>query len=1515
MSEEFDMSVFTPELTAQADKDVESGMAAVTQSLNDPNVQIAKTTSPEVAAWADKTYVNGVAQNKVLPAHAETWQVILPHAQELTGLGSSDVESYKRFAQAADTDDEELYKATEANFGEEQKRFKARIAQFDDTPSADAINMMAPALQLMPAIKEIVEKSYVGRTVGGAVGLGVGIAETAAFPGLAMAIPADTLAGMGLGTVAGAFDAAATMHRGRMYAEFRRNGASHADAKEASTLASLALGAADATGLRYVLGSGRAVQAATQAGEGVIKAAFTQYLKNVGVNAGTAAYQNYVEQATKATVGMMRGNGKLIPTPEQIVDRLIKDVGAAAVMAGTLGAFPLVHGLTKNGKPPGQNVLDTMDDVSAQKPLPDQPAGTGATPPQGTVTKNVGVSLTALEQARFDAAQRKDMIDYEVESLPEGAPIPDELKARREAVNKEFKDARAALAKAQTEAKFAKAQAAFSDSGTSVMREALTGETIMQVVDSIPADMPLVQKHMLINKAVKEITKRFATDRDNWRANRKLLADVIRKRVPKEFQGEFLNDIAKVDSADSVFTLMNKGFAKKVNRLIDKAHRAEATQYMDAVLDKTKAAKVAKRDKSTVDLEHQPVLSTYEQFVRNPELAEAHLELPPGAPDAVYNSPGGKLPRSVADAIAGEVVEWDQLPPEKIVELADKIDDIRKAGVDAKHQEIAARQAQLREESAVINDGIQGTKNKKGEYKRPTTTKDTVQTGVTGLVNWWKQAWRIFGVWNGTWEFQVRTMLQHTGDLTHKAYKLLDITEAETNAADAKNKFVNDWKDEVYRYEDGRTNKKGEIIRDPSIGDAIVSGTKRRQQGSFTNSEGKQQRLDASDMEAVQAHLWQQDRSLWSSLHHGNKFTWSKKTLEGRVEEVAHDMRVVEDAIDARKLRKLKHNDLDNKLKALENESAAYEAQLELHDKNPEMLSTEDLIAKRFGEVPALQRISDGSAKFYKQFYKYLNAMHIKEYGFPLKENTKYGGQAVYIGEGTQTDINMMDMLNGNVFAMRSVASGSTKSRVVNTEPLRLISVVANTKSHIGRGTHWVNFADVARRFNHYFTDKKNVNAIENTFIGLSPEGTTFMDHINRAYKDFTGLERPNNLPIDFVEGITNSLGTMGPGGNPVAQFFKQATGWAGYAAHIDAGDVGAGMADILKNPKVVQERMRNSAFWRSRGDNAFSEFASVNGTTDIQSFREGVTLNALVDPDFHAYNLKQGLTAGTRKADLLNIAFGTWNGAYLKELKRNGGNAKEASLWADKVSNETQSSALPSAKSNFSREGSIPKSIEQFSTQSRQTFGKFAASVKEFGANPNLKNAHKVAAATIASSLTQGMFTWASLGAGTATMWAVYAMTGDEKAKQKAINMEHDRAIATVQAFSMGASAQGNPFGVGLNAVATNATNFATNSKNKSFMPSSSTLESMNALTSLGSKTAEMAIGPEKPELRNVFEWFGLYLRSFGLFPGTPSWAGGKGVPLDDLNSTLKVLSTKPKDMEDHKKRKGNFKKSYWMK
>lgn len=154
---------------------------------------------------------------------------------------------------------------------------------------------------------------------------------------------------------------------------------------------------------------------------------------------------------------------------------------------------------------------------------------------------------------------------------------------------------------------------------------------------------------------------------------------------------------------------------ERVKELVDKRETTEAKETLAKAVKRTEPSLVNKTLRGLPEV--QAVLSTYRDFIENPEHAETILDAPITEGDVLKEPELGAVHPLTQKAIAAEVL--GAITPEKINDLAEHIEQIAQKGLDAKLEAAAKFREKLDNGKTLIKQALSKDSPKAHELLNP----------------------------------------------------------------------------------------------------------------------------------------------------------------------------------------------------------------------------------------------------------------------------------------------------------------------------------------------------------------------------------------------------------------------------------------------------------------------------------------------------------------------------------------------------------------------------------------------------------------------------------------------------------------------------------------------------------------------------------------------------------------------------------------------------------------------------
>lgn len=463
--------------------------------------------------------------------------------------------------------------------------------------------------------------------------------------------------------------------------------------------------------------------------------------------------------------------------------------------------------------------------------------------------------------------------------------------------------------------------------------------------------------------------------------------------------------------------------------------------------------------------------------------------------------------------------------------------------------------------------------------------------------------------------------------------------------------------------------------------------------------------------------------------------------------------------------------------------------------------------------------IADRLGSFYQEYYKRMNAHHIKVFGYSLRHNKQYSGRAV--GVDTGNDNTYTDFLSA-LESHRSILPSSIKRRTQNLNKLKLVDAFSNGISHIEDMESWRAFSDKTALLETLFNNERFAQDVMDKF------GSEYFARVKRAYRRIIGIEDVPRTSLDKYMNTIRGNYAMFMAGNP-SQYFKQATGILIYLNYMTPSELISGLEDYLHNFEEANAMLAETDFFHDRKENITPEIKAMLATSQRDTL---------------AQKLQKFLLLPVSQTDAVVNSVGMW-AMYTKGLKA-GLSKEQAMLEAERAADQSQSSAGEHQKTSFELElGGPGQLLSTLSKQNVQTSNLSTTAWRRAISMPTPKNIMKAFQSSLALHSSQAAFAAAGAGVGIATTLAFPPDDDDEKLDKQLNNAITDFVDNIIFGSHLGLPVIG-PLG---KMILTNMWNWASPDLHKSaFSPSIAGLDAAEDLANLEAElmrtaTAEVPI------------------------------------------------------------------------
>jgi hypothetical protein len=366
--------------------------------------------------------------------------------------------------------------------------------------------------------------------------------------------------------------------------------------------------------------------------------------------------------------------------------------------------------------------------------------------------------------------------------------------------------------------------------------------------------------------------------------------------------------------------------------------------------------------------------------------------------------------------------------------------------------------------------------------------------------------------------------------------------------------------------------------------------------------------------------------------------------------------------------------------------------------------------------------------EFYPQYHDRVNKTYRKLQGVDLPFNEFYSPISREIGAKAKDD----PMLKESSF-FASVGSGSLKSRVNNTRPLRYTSIHQTLFNHINTMEHYIAWGDTIREMRSVLQSEEFSKGLEQ-YHGRNARHT-----LARFIDDMATGDIQSILKVDFLDRIRTRFvkGTLGLN---ATVFLKQLTSFPAFAMDIPVASWTAGEAQFWSNPVKYSRILLQSDYLKQRMQKGYER--------DVKDALRGASNKQLMN----VTDVTDKLMFMTRMGDIGAILVGGWPvyRYHLNEQLKAGATREEAEKVAmrefEKSTKRSQQSSDIMDLSTLQRSGSFAKLFTMFMTSPNQyyraTIGSLRNIIKGRGSKrENLKRF------VIANYVLPMMFQWAVMG------------------------------------------------------------------------------------------------------------------------------------------------------------------------
>jgi hypothetical protein len=341
--------------------------------------------------------------------------------------------------------------------------------------------------------------------------------------------------------------------------------------------------------------------------------------------------------------------------------------------------------------------------------------------------------------------------------------------------------------------------------------------------------------------------------------------------------------------------------------------------------------------------------------------------------------------------------------------------------------------------------------------------------------------------------------------------------------------------------------------------------------------------------------------------------------------------------------------------------------------------------------TPQDKAFAEAQIAFYREYHGTVNEVYREMYGVSLPFNEFYSPiRRMDVDAGTPRGFGEFMQ---EASARRSATSGSLKSRVRNIKPLEMVEDTSALQRHVEEMEHFKAWAKKVRDLYAVFGNTQVKQAIEQTY------GGEFYGSVYNFIEDFArgGAARGNRSQvIDYIrKQFTRSALAVRP-----SIFVKQLTSQLAFLETMSPADFIAGVADFWANPAAKVRILRESEFFKNRGQTI---------DRDIKA--------ALQSDAFKAYRKKDTffnrLMLNVQLGDIGAIAAGGW--AVYRRARKQGKSHEAALHEFAEISNRTQQSSDLAEQSKIQRGGSFEKLFTMFMTSPNQYLRRELAAIRQW--------------------------------------------------------------------------------------------------------------------------------------------------------------------------------------------------------
>lgn len=314
--------------------------------------------------------------------------------------------------------------------------------------------------------------------------------------------------------------------------------------------------------------------------------------------------------------------------------------------------------------------------------------------------------------------------------------------------------------------------------------------------------------------------------------------------------------------------------------------------------------------------------------------------------------------------------------------------------------------------------------------------------------------------------------------------------------------------------------------------------------------------------------------------------------------------------------------------------------------------------------------------EFYRDYYKRINEVHVKDTGVDLPYNENYTPLARDIGDIIPDNV----LLAKETIKYATARTGSLKQRVDNTLSIEPTDIFSEAISHTIRMEHYIAWQEHLNNLRSVFGNKEIRQAVREL------HGEAKMKFIDNALNDFArgGVAREKIVTAVDKMRINATKAMLGLNLN-VAK--KQIAGVSNYLIELDTAPFLTGVADFWLNP------MKNMKFL---SDNSvlFNERYASGWERDIKAATQAGYDKQIAGKK----NFSEMMFFMIRYADKFTVVQGA-HAAYRDGINK-GMTKEEAIKYSEDITERTQESSAMDTLSDVQRGGSWAKLFTMFQGQ-----------------------------------------------------------------------------------------------------------------------------------------------------------------------------------------------------------------------